>query len=315
MNGSPSATAVRPMDWGELIPPPTRFRIAVVTSLIVLVYWEVVRHQLIGRWLADANWSHGWLIPLFSVYFLSTRRAQLAACRPQANHLGAVILALSLAVYFVSGWRLRIGYFQALSLIGTIFGTTLLLGGWSVMRVAWFPILFLVLALPLPQAQYVSLTMPLRKLASQVAAAVMPLFAPGLHTEAQSVVIDYVFPGHGAGQLNVEEACSGMRSIMAFVTLGVAVAYLHERPAWQRTILVLSCLPIAVFCNAIRVTITGLLYVYGHRDLAQGTPHTILGIGTFAIALGLFALIGYVAQHLFIERSDDAAMAELGERA
>ena len=104
----------------------------------------------------------------------------------------------------------------------------------------------------------------------------MPWFAKGLYTEAQAVVIDYVMPGRPPGQLNVEEACSGMRLMMAFVTLGVAMAYLRDRPAWQRIVMVLSCVPIAVFCNSIRVTTTGLLHVHGRQELAAGTAHQLL---------------------------------------
>ena len=208
-------------------------------------------------------------------------------------------------MYFLSAWILRMGYPQAVSIVGAILGVTLLMGGWPVMRIAWFPILFLLLAIPLPQSMYVSLTMPLRECASTVAAAVMPLLAPGLHTEAQAVVIDYSMPGYGIGQLNVDEACSGMRSLMAFVTLGVAMAYIHERPAWHRGVMLVCCIPLAVFCNTIRVTATGLLYVYGHRDLAQGTPHALLGVVMFAIALGLFMLIGYVLNHLVVEEPDE----------
>jgi len=305
MDVSTTASATLSPDWRAILEPRARLRIAVLAALILWVYWDVLRHQVAGRWMNDSNWSHGWLIPLFSLYYLSTRREQIAACKPKANYWGALVLILSLAAYFVSGWRLHMAYPQALTLITTLLGTTLLLGGWSVLRIAWFPIVFLLLAIPLPQSQYVSLTMPLRKLASQVAAAVMPMFASGLHTEAQSVVIDYVMPGGKTGQLNVEEACSGMRSIMAIVTLGVAVAALHPRPRWQRIILVLSCLPIALFCNSIRVTVTGLLHIYGYRDLAQGTPHTVLGLLLFGVAVGLYLLIGYALEHLFVEEADD----------
>ena len=70
-------------------------------------------------------------------------------------------------------------------------------------------------------------------------------------------MIDYLGPGGLSGQLNVEEACSGMRLMMAFVTLGVAMAYLGDRPAWQRVIMVIFCVSIAVLCNTIRVTTTG----------------------------------------------------------
>ena len=300
--------------WNGSISTVARIRIAVVAALVLAAYWGPIRHYLVARWLVDGNWSHGWLIPLFSVYFLVMRREDLARCVPRPNYLGAVILALSLAVYFWSAWRARMAYPQSLSLVGTIFGATLLLGGWSVMRVAWFPIAFLFFAIPLPKSLYVELTRPLRELASTAAAAVMPLLVPGLHTQAQAVVIDYVRPGMAPGQLNVEEACSGMRLMMAFVTLGVAMAYLGDRPLWQRVIMVASCLPIAVLCNAVRVTITGLLTITGHAEYAQGTPHQLLGMAMLLIALGCFSLIGYVLSHLFVEAADeaDAAAASTG---
>lgn len=290
--------------WAELIPPAARLRIALVIGLLLYVYWGTVRYNLAGRWLSDGNWSHGWLIPVFSLYFLSTRRDELMRVRPRPSYVGAAILALSLTVYFVAAWRLRMTYPQSLSLIGSILGVTLLMGGWSVMRVAWFPIAYLLLAIPLPQSIYVELTMPLRSLASSIAAAVMPLLTPGLHTQAQRVVIDYVMPGFPPGSLNVEEACSGMRLMMAFVALGVAVAYLDDRPLWQRVILVASCLPVAVLCNAVRVTTTGLFHVHGRQDLASGTLHQLLGIVMLGLALALYALIGYVLNHLFIEETE-----------
>lgn len=280
-------------------------RAGIVAALLLLVYWGNIRVNLIGRWLTDGNWSHGWLIPLFSLYFLSIRKEEFSRCRVRPSYVGAAILALSLAVYFVSAWRLRMGYPESLSMVGAIFGVTLLLGGWAVIRLAAFPILFLLFAIPLPQSIYVQLTMPLRMLASTVAAVVMPIFAPGLHTESQAVVIDYVMPGAPPNSLNVEEACSGMRLMMAFVALGVAMAYVQKRPQWQRVVMVLSCIPVAVFCNSIRVTTTGLFHVYGHPDLARGTPHQLLGMATLGIALGLFALTGYVLSHLFIEGSSE----------
>jgi len=287
--------------WGELIRPAARVRLAVVVLLMLAVYWGSIRYQLVARWLHDGNWSHGWLIPAFSLYLLHAKRDELARCRPKASAAGGVILFLSLAMYFVAAWRLRMVYPQALSIVGAIFGVTLLMGGWSVMRVAWFPIVFLVLAVPLPTRQYVALTMPLRQLASSAAAVLMPLFVPGLHTEAQAVVIDYLMPGRPAGTLNVEEACSGMRLMMAFVTLGVAMAYLGDRPWWQRVVMVLFCVPIALFCNTVRVTVTGLLMVLDMRAWATGIPHQLLGIVMLLVALSLFALVGYVLSHLFVE--------------
>ena len=305
LNASGANAANLPRSWGELVSPAARVRIAMVAALLALVYWKIIQYKLAARWLNDGNWSHGWLIPVFSLYFLASRRDELLRTRPRHSYVGAVILALSLTLYFFSAWRLRMGYPQTVSIVGAIFGLTLLLGGWSVIRMAWFPIVFLLFAIPLPQSIYTDLTMPLQRLNSHVAAAVMPLFAPGLYTQAQAVVIDYVMPGRPPGHLNVEEACSGMRLLIAFVALGVAITYLEVRPLWQRLVMLLSCIPVAVLCNSIRVTTTGLLHVYGHEELARGTPHQFLGILTLLIALGLFSLLGYVLSHLFVEAPAD----------
>jgi exosortase len=163
------------------------------------------------------------------------------------------------------------------------------------------------------------MTFPLRRWASSAAAATLPVLIPGLYTEAQAVVIDYIMPGRPPGTLNVEEACSGMRLMMAFVTLGVAMAYLGDRPLWQRIVMIACCVPIAVVCNTLRVTATGVIFILGDKptpwldwlgvshlgDLAKGTPHQALGILMLGVAFGLYALIGYVLKHLFIEEKDE----------
>ena len=294
--------------WGEIVPPKTWVRMAVVAMLLGAVYWTTIWNHLVRRWMNDGNWSHGWLVPVFSVYLLATQRERLAAVVPRANYLGVVVLVCSLGMYFVASWWWPMVYPQIVSIVGSILGLTLLLGGWRLIRVAWFPIMFLLFAMPLPQGLYVDLTQRLRALASTLAAAIMPLFASGLYCEAQAVVIDYDFHGR-SGHLNVAEACSGMRLMMAFMTLGVAMAYLGNRATWQRVIMVLSCIPIALVCNTIRVTITGLFFVYGRNDWAQGTPHQLLGISMLVIAFGLFALVGYVLNQLFVEDAGEDSFA------
>ncbi|MFQ5463874.1 MAG: exosortase/archaeosortase family protein [Phycisphaerae bacterium] len=279
----------------------------VLAALIILAYWDTIRGDLIGRWISDGNWSHSWLIPLFSVYLLYGRYDELRAARVEPGWTGTLVLAASLMLFFVAGWVLRIAYLQRVSLVGTILGTTLLMAGWSVLRIAFVPIGLLLLAIPLPAQLYIDLTTPLRELATTIAATVLPMFCPGLMVESQAVVIDYFLPGSPPGQLNVEEACSGMRLMMAFVTLGVVMAYLKNRPGWHRVVLVLSCLPIVVLCNSVRVTITGLLHIHGYLDWARGTPHQLLGISMLFLALGLFAVVGLVLDHLFVEPPEDDA--------
>jgi exosortase len=292
------AAATRSAVWVGLI------QAGLVAALLVAAYWSVLL-RVVGKWASDGNWSHGWLIPLFSLYFVYLLRRPVARTPTSTNWAGLVALVCVLTIYFYFLFVNPMAYPQAVSLVVAIAAVVLLLSGWPMLRLVWFPILFLLFAVPLPDGLYVDLTMPLRKLATHVAAAVLELVVPDLTTDTSGVVIDYRTATGKIGMLNVEEACSGMRLMMAFVTLGAAMAYLGNRAVWQRAIMVLACVPIAVFCNIIRVTVTGLLHVYGREDLAEGAPHEFLGLAMLPIALGLFALLGYILDNLFVEVDED----------
>ena len=92
-----------------------------------------------------------------------------------------------------------------------------------------------------------------------------------------------------------------MRLLMAFVALGVAMAYLHERPIWQRLVLLASTIPIAILCNVVRVTITGLIYILWDPRYAQGMYHDVLGLLMLPLAFGLYGLMAWFMGNLFVE--------------
>jgi exosortase len=272
---------------------------ASILGLLLLYIFGGPLRSVAARWSADADWSHGWLVPWFSLYFLYTRREQIAQTPTATSYPGLALLLLSLAGYFVFLAVKPFGYLQLLALVGAILGLTLFLTGWAMLRITWLPILFLCFANPIPDQLHLQLTMPLRMLTTRLSAMLLSLI-PGIELEVQGVTVDYYYRGT-PGNLNVEEACAGMRLMMAFVTLGVAMAYIGDRPTWQRLGMVLTCVPIAVLCNIIRVTVTGILTVGGHGDWAQGVAHQLLGLAMLPIALGLFTLTGYVLSHLVIE--------------
>jgi exosortase len=281
-------------------------RAGILAALLLYVFWAPVE-MATARWSADANWSHGWLVPVFSLYFLWVRREQIVQTRPTTSYTGLVVLLLSLVGYFLFLVVRPYGYLQFLAMVGAILGITLFLTGWAMLRITWLPILFLCFANPIPDQYYVTLTMPLRLLTTRLAVPVLSLI-PGAELEVEGVIISYYYQKVD-GTLNVEEACAGMRLMMAFVTLGVAMAYIGDRPLWQRIGMVVACVPIAVFCNIVRVTATGVLTIYGYTDLAQGVAHQLLGLAMLPLALGLFALTGYVLKRLLVEEPPDAGTA------
>jgi len=187
-----------------------------------------------------------------------------------------------------------------IAILGAI---VLFLGGWGLVKYTWLPVGFLVFAVPLPQRYYFALTMPMRLFAARVATALLNLVS-GLEATARGVVIDVIYNGQRLEPpLDVAEACSGMRLLMAFLALGVAMAYLHYRPIWQRVVLLASTIPIAMFCNIIRVTVTGFIYILIHPKYAQGIYHDFLGIAMLPLAFALYGFLAWFMSNLFFEGS------------
>ena len=278
-------------------------KMAVIAGVFCLFFRNEI-HNIVHKWLTDASWSHGFLIPLFSLYFINQHRNEILNIQTRPSYLGLVFLICVLAFYFLnivspSGYA----YFRPLSMIGALGAIVLFLGGWCLIRYTWLPIGFLIFAVPLPRRYYVGLTMPMRQLAATVATVLLNL-VNGIEATASGVVIDIIYKGQRLDPaLNVAEACSGMRLLMAFLALGVAMAYLHYRPIWQRVILLATTIPIAIFCNIIRVTVTGFIYVLIHPRYTQGIYHDMLGMAMLPLAFGLYGFLAWFMSSLFIEES------------
>ena len=189
-------------------------------------------------------------------------------------------------------------------MIATLGAIVLFLGGWHLVKHTWLPIAFLVFACPFPDRIYKQLTIPMRLWAATAASSLLNLVSE-LEATANGVVIDVLYKGKPLEPpLDVAEACSGMRLLMAFLALGVAMAYLHYRPLWQRIILLICTVPIAILCNVVRVTVTGFIYVLIHPKYAQGVYHDMLGLAMLPLAFGLYGLLAWFMSSLFIDESD-----------
>ncbi|OHB56006.1 MAG: hypothetical protein A2173_07560 [Planctomycetes bacterium RBG_13_44_8b] len=283
-------------------------KIMVIGGLFCFLFRNEIIN-IVNQWRSDASWSHGFLIPLFSLYFINKHKSEILNLQLKPNYLGLFFLLCSILVYFFnvvspSGYA----YFRSVSMITALGAVVLFLGGWRLVKYTWLPIVFLVFAVPLPQRYYVGLTMPMRQWAANIAAVLLNL-VEGMEATVSGVVINVIYKGrHLEPGLNVAEACSGMRLLTAFLALGVAMAYLHYRPFWQRIILLVSTVPIAVFCNVVRVTITGFIYVLVHPRYTQGIYHDMLGVAMLPLAFGLYSLLAWFMSSLFIE--DTEAVAE-----
>ena len=277
-------------------------KIFIIAALFYYLFHNEIQ-IIVSRWLSDSSWSHGFLIPLFSLYFINQQKDGILNLRAKPSYIGLAFMILGILFYPLNVVHFQYGYLKPIGMIATLGAIVLFMGGWRLIKYTWLPIVFLIFAVPLPQRYYFTLTMPMRNIAAYVATVLLNLVG-GIEATVSGVVIDVIYKGrHIEPALNVAEACSGMRLLMAFLALGVAMAYLHYRPKIQRIVLLASTIPIAVFCNIIRVTVTGFIYILIDPKYAQGIYHDMLGMAMLPLAFGLYGFLAWFMSSLFVEET------------
>ena len=277
-------------------------KILIIGGLFCYLFHNEIE-TIVHRWLTDSSWSHGFLIPLFSLYFINQHKSEILNIQTNPNYLGLFFLICGILFYPLNLAHLQYGYLRPIGMIATLGAVVLFLGGWRLVKYMWLPVAFLVFAVPLPDRYYRALTIPMRQWAATAATFLLNLVNE-LDATANGVVIDVIYKGQRLEpSLDVAEACSGMRLLMAFLALGVAMAYLHYRPVWQRIILLATTIPIAIFCNIVRVATTGFIYVLIHPKYAHGIYHDFLGMAMLPLAFGLYGFLAWFMSSLFVEET------------
>ena len=284
-------------------------KIAVIAGLfIVLNFWQF---RVLLRLWSDPDWSHGFIMPLFSLFLIWHRRQDIAAVRVRPFVLALPLMLVALLAQVISFYLIGNYWLCQLCMIATLFFLVLYLTGLNIVRIVWLPIIYLALAMPIPGSLYTKVSLPLQKIAAQGSAVILRLFGVTVDVSHSHMSIWSV---SGRWQeLTVAEACSGMRSLMAYVALGVAWAYLEDRPVWQRVILVLAIIPVAVLCNVIRVAVTCTAYYQDKPEWGQDFMHTFTGMLMLIPALLMFALLGWALKRLFVDEDDFVDAPEADE--
>ncbi|MFN0131842.1 MAG: exosortase/archaeosortase family protein [Phycisphaerales bacterium] len=265
---------------------------AVVVAFVGLFFrWFYVQHLNSSTHVQD--WGHAYLVPLFSGYLVWQRREELRRIPIEGFWPGLAPVLLGLASYFFCVVGIKNHMLQGFSIVLTIFGLCLLLLGPRMMRLLFVPIAFLCLGITVSEIIMITLTFPLQLLASQggyVGLSVIGALG-GFTADVSGNTITVVGSSGFTFPLNIAEACSGMRMVVAFAALGAATAVLSTTIWWQRVVLVLMAPIVAIFLNILRVIILGLLSFIDTK-LASGEAHTF--IGTVLLIPGLFLFLGIV---------------------
>jgi len=150
-----------------------------------------------------------------------------------------------------------------LSILPCLAGVTLIIGGWRALRWAWPSIAFLVFMIPLPGALASALRQPLQTLGTHMSVFVIQTL--GIPAIAQGNVIVLT-----EGELGVVEACSGLRMLMLFFAICIGAALVMRCELWEKFLVAISAVPIAVVSNMTRITVTAVLY-----EMARKWPNVM----------------------------------------
>jgi exosortase len=274
--------------------------LALTATGFAVLYWRVLT-TLADAWWTDGNYSHGFLIGPVAIYLAWERRRRLADLAQTPTRWGLVIIAGSLAL--LTGGILGAELFTTrISMIGTLAGIVLFLFGREHLRVLAFPLAFLILAIPLPAIIFNQIAFPLQLIASRVGESTLTTFDIPVLREGNVLILANT-------SLEVAEACSGIRSLVSLLTLGLVFGYFADTRGWVRSVIALSSVPVAILTNAARVAGTGIAAQRFGPAAADGFLHEFAGWTMFAAAFGLLALLQRVIVWLAPARKESSVEA------
>jgi len=273
---SPSSSlwqTLRPFGWQGLL----------LVAVLGLLYAPVVK-VLVYQWYNDADYSHGFIVPILSAYLIWARRDKLREIARRPSAWGMVVVLGSLGLLFLGSLGAELSLTR-LSILGTICGLIVYFAGWAVLRAMTFPLAFLLFAIPIPVVIYNEIVFPLQFLASRFATRTLEMLNLfPIMREGNVLVLPHM-------KLEVVEACSGIRSLMSLLALAAGYGYVVERSVAVRWLLVFAMVPLAIISNGTRVMITAIMGNYAGRQAAQGFMHEFSGWVIFVVATILFLLL------------------------
>ncbi len=249
---------------------------------LLWAFWPTLDFMF-EKWVSDPQYSHGFLVPLFAGYLIYRHRAPgtVWLSKPWPI-LAGVILTLMLALRTLAG-GLLFHQLDAFALLGSLAALTLAFGGARLWKRAGPAILFLIFMVPLPYELEKNVGGPLKVVATWASTFLLQTLGYPALAEGNIILIDEV-------RLGVVDACSGLKMLMTFSAFAFGAVMLLDRTWFEKFLIVLGIVPIAVVANVLRIVATGIVHTLtpdkGSRDFA----HELFGWLMMPLGLGLLAL-------------------------
>jgi exosortase D (VPLPA-CTERM-specific) len=239
--------------------------------------------NMLEIWGRKDEYSHAYVIPAISAFLIWQKRSELAATPFEGSWAG-VFLVIAGILLGLLGQLSTVYTIQQFGLMVVISGLVLAVVGWRAMRYFWMPLLLLFLVIPLPNFIQVKVSAGMQLLSSAIGVWFLRLMDISVFLEGN--VIDL-----GIYQLQVVEACDGLRYLFPLMTLGLVIAYFYKGAMWKRVLIFCSSIPITILMNSIRIAMIGWMVEHWGIGMAEGFLHDFQGWAVFMVSFALMVLL------------------------
>ncbi len=271
--------------------------LGVLSAVVLWSYWSTILLAA-DRWASDDQYSHGWLVPFFSLYLLWHRRDLIEAHRLRRGETLAPswwcmpFLLLALVLRYI---EVRFFYngLDSLSMIPMFMGVMLAVGGWPAFRWSWPATVFLVFMVPLPFFLHTAMSTQLQGMATSMSAFTLQTLGLPAVAEGTQIMIN-------ESRVSVVEACSGLGMIVTFAALSTAVVLMINSRWWVKAGLLLGAIPVSIICNVVRICTYGVFKYAGYGPETMELIHDIVGWLMILLGIGLIFVELFVLERIVV---------------
>ncbi|HTA42751.1 MAG TPA: exosortase [Bryobacteraceae bacterium] len=275
---SPRAVETAASLSGHSIP----WRFLSVAAALILCY-AVVLVRLAKAWVTDDNMNHGFFVPFLVGYAVWQERDALRKTVPASNAFGLFFMLVAGVLLCMGPPKLdTFAFATRIAFVLSLLGSIIFLRGFATVRVLLYPLLLMLLMIPLPGFVVERITFPLQILASQLAERSLDLLGYSVLREGNILRMPQA-------TLSIVDACSGLRSLLSLTFLGQAYVCMFDGRRWMRLVMALLVIPIAVFANSMRIVVNAIGATYSPTIL-HGILHESTGWVAFVVAFACIVL-------------------------